>query len=235
MIINEADNKKYYFCTMDNFTLHERITGAHDWATILFVFCFALIAVNRAAFEVRFAEFTKLAWSDKYIKIYKDSSNLQSWFTISLFTIQVISYSFLLRYILLYFGFSDGGFLSFVQLFTVITTFILGKFLVEKIISTAFNIEEFGEQFNLHKVTYRAYIGMLLLPVNVVLFYNLAPKAFVLYIILGVIVAASVLSYLISLRIYQNLILSKLFYFILYLCALEIAPYFFLYYWFANR
>jgi len=220
---------------MDNFTLHERITGAHDWATILFVLCFALIAVNRAVFEVRFSEFIKLAWSDKYIKIYKDSSNLQSWFTISLFTIQVISYAFLLRFILVYFKFSDGGFLSYIQLLTVIATFILAKFLIEKIIATAFNIEDFNEQFNLHKVTYRAYIGMLLLPINVILFYNLAPKAFVLYILLGLIVAASILSYLISLRIYQNLILSKIFYFILYLCALEIAPYFFLYYWFANR
>jgi hypothetical protein len=220
---------------MDNFTLHERITGAHDWATILFVLCFSLIAVNRAVFEVRFSEFIKLAWSDKYIKIYKDSSNLQSWFTISLFTIQVISYAFLLRFILVYFKFSDGGFLSYIQLLTVIATFILAKFLIEKIIATAFNIEDFNEQFNLHKVTYRAYIGMLLLPVNVILFYNLAPKAFVLYILLGLIVAASILSYLISLRIYQNLILSKIFYFILYLCALEIAPYFFLYYWFANR
>lgn len=220
---------------MDNFTLHERITGAHDWATILFVFCFALIAVNRAVFEVRFSEFIRLAWSDKYIKIYKDSSNLQSWFTISLFTVQVISYAFLLRFVLVYFNFSDGGFLSYIQLLTVIATFILAKFLIEKIIATAFNIEDFNEQFNLHKVTYRAYIGMLLLPVNVLLFYNLAPQAAILYIILGLIVASSILSYLISLRIYQNLILSKIFYFILYLCALEIAPYFFLYYWFANR
>ncbi|MFP9114067.1 DUF4271 domain-containing protein [Flavobacterium sp. RHBU_3] len=222
---------------MDNFTLHERIIGAHDWATYLFVLCFAIIAVNRTVFEVRFAEFTKLAWSDKYMKIYKDSSNLQSWFTISFFIVQVVSYAFLLQFILVYFygESAQGGFLKFIQLLTLISSFVLAKYLIEKIIATAFDIEEFNEQFNLHKVNYRAYIGMLLLPVNVVLFYNLAPKAFVLYIILGLIVAGSILSYLISLRIYQKLILSKLFYFILYLCALEIAPYFFLYYWFTNR
>ncbi|WP_116790515.1 DUF4271 domain-containing protein [Flavobacterium psychrotrophum] len=219
---------------MNDFTLHERITGAHDWATVLFVCCFGVIAINRTVFEARFAEFVKLAWSDKYTKIYKDSSNLQSWFTISFFFVQVISYAFLLQFILGYFGKSEGGFLNYIQLLTIITSFVLAKFLVEKIIATAFNIEDFNEQFNLHKVNYRAYIGLLLLPVNVVLFYNLAPKALVLYIILGLIVAASILSYLISLRIYQKLILSKLFYFILYLCALEIAPYFFLYYWF-NR
>lgn len=222
---------------MDNFTLHERITGAHDWATYFFVLCFAIIAINRTVFEVRFAEFTKLAWSDKYIKIYKDSSNLQSWFTISFFIVQVISYAFFLQFILVYsYGpEQQGGFLKFIRLLTLISSFALAKYLVEKIIATAFDIEEFNEQFNLHKVNYRAYIGMLLLPVNMVLFYNLAPKAFILYIILAFIAAGSILSYLISLRIYQKLILSKLFYFILYLCALEIAPYFFLYYWFTNR
>jgi len=222
---------------MDNLTLHERIVGSNDWATLLFVFCFAVIAVNRTVFQARYAEFIKLAWSDKYTKIYKESGNIQSWFTISFFFVQVISYAFLLQFVLIYFkkpGNEFEGFVPFIQLFTIIFTFILSKYLIEKIIATSFNIEEFNEQFNLHKVNYRAYIGLLLLPVNVVLFYNLAPQAWVLYIILGLIGAAGVLSYLISLRIYQKLILSKLFYFILYLCALEIAPYFFLYYWFTN-
>ena len=37
--------------------------------------------------------------------------------------------------------------------------------------------------------------------------------------------------YLNSLKIYQKFIIGKLFYFILYLCTLEIAPYYFVYYW----
>jgi len=106
--------------------------------------------------------------------------------------------------------------------------------LIEKIIATSFNIEEFNEQFNLHKVNYRTYIGLLLLPVNIILFYNESPHPVVLYIIIGLIIIASIISYLVSLRIYQNLILGKLFYFILYLCALEIAPYYFMYYWFTK-
>ncbi|MXN92138.1 DUF4271 domain-containing protein [Flavobacterium sp. Sd200] len=221
---------------MKEMLLNERITGANDWATWLFVACFALVAINRTAFEARFAEFIKLGVSDKYTKIYKDSSNLQSWFTISFFFIQVVSYSFLLQYVLKYkdFGLVEEGGISYVRIFTVVTFFILSKFLTEKIIATAFNIEEFNEQFNLHKVNYRAYIGLLLLPVNLVLFYNVAPGRLLLYLILGVILAATFISYLVSLRIYQKLILGKLFYFILYLCALEIAPYYFMYYWFTN-
>ncbi len=214
---------------------NERITGSKDWATLVFVACFALIAINRNVFENRFSEFIKLAVSDKYTKIYKDSGNMLSWFTISFFFIQVISFTFLLQFLLSYFNLTEKtSWVSFIQIFTLIGAFILAKYLIEKIIATSFNIEEFNELFNLHKVNYRTYIGLLLLPVNIFLFYNDAQHQIVIYIIIGLIIAASIVSYLVSLRIYQNLILSKLFYFILYLCTLEIAPYYFMYYWFKN-
>ncbi|WP_256463650.1 DUF4271 domain-containing protein [Flavobacterium sp. HJ-32-4] len=51
---------------------------------------------------------------------------------------------------------------------------------------------------------------------------------------LFIIIAINGITYLSSLKTYQNLIVSHLFYFILYLCALEIAPYYFLYYWFTK-
>lgn len=222
---------------MEDFVLHGRITGAKDWATVLFVACFAIIAINRSVFAVRFAEFSRLAWSNKYTKMYKDSSNLQSWFTISFFLVQVVSFAFLIQFMLsLYNNNPDQKTnpILFIQLFTLLAVFILSKYLVEKIIATAFDIEEFSDVFNLQKVNYRAYIGLLLLPVNVVLFYNDNINPAIMYVVLALIVMATVVSYIFSLRNYQNLILDKIFYFILYLCALEIAPYYFMYYWFAK-
>lgn len=220
---------------MMDLVLNERSIGARDWATILFVVCFALLAINRSVFEARFTEFIKLAYSDKYTKIYKDSSNMLSWFTISLFIIQLISLSFLIHFLLSYYGVTERtDWIKYIQILTLAAFFILSKYLIEKIVAAAFKIEDFNEQFNLRKVNYRTYIGLLLLPVNLILYYNDPPEAFVLYIIAGIIVATAFFSYLVSLRAYQNLILSKLFYFILYLCALEIAPYYFMYYWFTN-
>lgn len=215
--------------------LNERIAGGKDWATILFLLCLVLIAVNRSVFQVRFTEFTRLALSDKYTKIYKDSGNMRSGFTVSFFIIQVISFAFFILYLLGYFSITDGtSWVSYIRIFTVISVFILSKYLLEKIIATSFNIEEFNEQFNLHKVNYRTYIGLLLLPVNFVLFYNAEPHPVAIYIIIGLVITASIISYTVSLKIYQNLIANKLFYFILYLCTLEIAPYYFMYYWFTK-
>lgn len=220
---------------MENLELHQRIIENKDWATILFIFTLALIAITKSGFENRFNEFIKLFYTNKYLKIYKDAGSVMGWFTTLLFIVQIISFAFLIQLLLSYFGFTTKtNSITFIQIVTLLCFFILSKFLVEKIIATSFNIEEFNEHFNLQKVSYRTYIGLLLFPINILLFYNDDPPILFIYLLIGIILAISTLIYLISLKNYQKLIIGKLFYFILYLCALEIAPYYFMYYWFTK-
>ena len=211
--------------------LQPRIIENKDWATILFVLSFALIAFTKAAFETRFNDFLRILVSEKYIKIYKDSSHLMSGFTVVLFVVQLLSISFFIQILLDYFGYvSKTDWIAFLRIFAFFTVFVLSKFLIEKIIATTFNIEEFTEQFNLQKVSYRTFIAILLLPITIFLFYNDNPSKTLIFTIIAVVLIINVFTYLISLKIYQNLLMSKIFYFILYLCALEIAPYYFIYY-----
>ena len=211
--------------------LQPRILEHRDWATYLFVFSFVLIAISKTAFETRFSEFLRILVSDKYIKVYKDTSHLMSGFTILLFIVQIISFSFFIQLVLNFFGYvSKTDWIIFIRIFTFFGIFVLSKFLIEKIVATIFNIEEFAEQFNLQKVSYRTFIGLILLPINIYLFYNNTPSNILIYFIIAVILIINLFSYLVSLKIYQNLLIGKLFYFILYLCALEIAPYYFMYY-----
>ena len=216
--------------------LHPRILETRDWATIVFIVSFVLIAVAKAFFETRFNEYLRLIVSDKYIKMYRDSSHLMSGFTIVLFLVQLVSLAFFIQLMLAYFV--DPAYktdwILFIQIFTFLTVFVLSKFLIEKIIATSFNIEEFTEQFNLQKVSYRTYIGLLVLPIDILLFYNQNPSKTLIYLLIIIVLATNLLTYLVSLKNYQNFLLSRLFYFILYLCALEIAPYYFMYYWFTK-
>ena len=215
--------------------LHLRVIENKDWATILFVLSFAAIAITKSAFENRFADFAKLIYSDKYTNVYKDSSNLKSGFTISLFFVQTISLAFFIQLSLAVFGYaSKTDWILYIQIITFLVFFVLSKFLIEKIIATAFDIEEFIEQFNLQKVTFRTYIGLFILPVNIILFYYDSISRNFLIIIISTVVIINILAYLVSIKNYQNIIFSKLFYFILYLCALEIAPYYFMYYCFTK-
>ena len=215
--------------------LHPRIIENKDWATALFVLSLILIALTKSVFENRFNDFTKLIYSDKYIKMYRDSSHLMSGFTIALFVVQIISFSFFLQLFLSYYGrASKSDWMLFIQLFTFITYFILAKFLIEKIIATAFKIEEFMEQFNLKKVTYRTYIGLIILPIDLILYYFDTFSKNIFLPIFTIALIINIFTYLLTIKNYQSLIMGKLFYFILYLCALEIAPYYFMYYWFTK-
>jgi hypothetical protein len=215
--------------------LQLRVIENRDWATILFVISFATVSVTKSAFENRFADFVKIIYSDKYTNVYKDGSHLNSSFTIALFFVQLISFAFFIQISLSYFGYaSKTDWILYIQIITFLVYFVLSKFLFEKIIATAFNIEEVIEQFNLQKVVFRAYIGLFLLPINVILFYNDAISRNFMLLLIFIVLIVNVISYLVSIKNYQNIIFSKLFYFILYLCALEIGPYYFMYYWFTK-
>ena len=221
---------------MNKAELIPRIVENKDWITILFVIAILLIAITKAVFENRFRDFMNLLVNDKYLKIYKDSSNLMSWFTVLLFFVQLISLSFFLQLVLSYFGYTTKtNWITFIQIITFLSFFTLSKFLVEKIVATSFNIESFVEQFNLFKVSYRTYIGLLLLPVNIVMYYANIMNSYVIISTIVILLTINTVTYMVSLKNYQKLLLSKLFYFILYLCALEIAPYYFMYYVIAKR
>ena len=211
--------------------LHPRIIENKDWAALIFLLSLVVIVIAKSAFESRFNDFFRLLVSDKYTKIYRESSHLLSGFNVLLFIVNLISFSFFIQLALSHFGFGEKtDWIFFVRIFTLLTVFIISKFLIEKIIATTFGIEEIIEQFNLQKVTFRTYIGLLLLPVSVILFYNNYSSNSLIFTIITILLAINILTYLISLKNYQNLIFGKLFYFILYLCALEIAPYYFIYY-----
>lgn len=210
-----------------------RILHSTDWATLVFMLTIALLAVNKNIFAVRFHEYVKLFYSDKYIKIYRDSSNITSWFTISMFVVQLISFSFIIHIFLSSIEYVDlHSFIDFLQIINFFSFFILLKYLIEKIIAVCFNIEEFAEQYNLLKINYRTYLGLLLLPVAMILFYGNIDKEVALYIICGLIVVMNFILYWIIFKYYQKTINRYLLYFILYLCTLEIAPYLILYKWF---
>ena len=215
--------------------LHERITENTDWVTLLFVLSFAIIALTKSIFENRFNEFMQLLFSNKYIKIYRDGSHLKSGFILFLFLVQIISIALFIQLSLTVFGYgSKTDWVLFIQITTGLLFFILSKFLIEKIVAVAFEIEEFVDQFNVLKVSYRTYIGLFLLPIDIILFYYTSISRNILLVIIAIVLISNTITYLISIKNYQKLIFGKLFYFILYLCTFEIAHNYFVYFLFTK-
>lgn len=212
---------------------------SNEWALALFVLAFFMLAVVKTTYEKRFLEFCKLVVSDKYIKVYRDSSNLMTSFTIFIFFANLLSISFVIHLVTAHFGYTTSSlgcyvvkndWILFSRIFTFLTIFVLVKYLLEKIVITLFDVEDLFDQFNLQKVSYKSLIGLLFLPITLVLFYSNAANNTIFYYTIVSFAVLNLVFYLIILRNFQKLIFSKLFYFILYLCTFEIAPYYFIYY-----
>src|SRR4249920_2758939 len=102
---------------MNKAELIPRVVENKDWVTILFIVAFGMVAITKSAFENRFSDFIKLIANNKYLKIYKDSSNLMSWFTILLFVVQLISLSFFVQLVLSYFGYTTKtNWITYIQI-----------------------------------------------------------------------------------------------------------------------
>lgn len=212
--------------------LHRNIFSI-DWATVLFVLTFATIVITRVTFPNRFDDFLRLAVSNKYLSTYRDSNNIKSGFTISMFFVQMISLSLFIHYIVSLTGYSQvSNFAAYLRILSILVFFVLVKYFLEKIIAVCFNMEDFAEQYNLVKVSYRSYVGLLFFPVIAIMFYNRFSFHHILWIVVGLFLLFNIILFGLLLKNHQKTFNQFLFYFILYLCTFEIAPYIILYRWF---
>ncbi len=218
---------------MIDFLFTERQLQDNSWSLFLFIGSFLLVAIVRAVFDKQFKDFLGLLYTNKYIKLYGEAS--LSWFSIVLTLVQLISYSFFIQIMLSYFGLvHKANFEVFIQIFAFVSLFFGLKYLINRSIAGLFTIQDFCNKYLFYQMSYKMYLGLFLLLGCFIMFYAKQPNIVLAYILLSVFLLLHLIIYLISLRVFRKEILSNMFYFILYLCTLEIAPYYFTYYWFTK-
>lgn len=209
----------------------ERHIVTLDWITILIMASLVLMAFCKYLYAKRFEEFFLLPITNKYFLVQGRNESIEHPFNILMFAVQVISVSlfFWLFFKVLYPEETNQNPWLFVQICTGYSVFVLIKFSIEKIIGSVFSIDSLINRYLYQKLSYRNLIGALLLMLNIILFYTISPSALLLGIIAAIILVFNVIALFSSFKNNGNLIMGNLYYFILYLCALEISPYIILY------
>jgi hypothetical protein len=110
-----------------------------------------------------------------------------------------------------------------------IGVFILIKVLLERLIGSLFEIDKLIDQYLFQKISYKNLLGLVLIPINLLLIFSFKPGLILLYIIVILLGLINIMGLITTIKTNQSIIKQNLFYFILYLCALEIAPYIILY------
>ena len=203
---------------------------SNEWYTILIVLCLGILAFAKYSYSTRFSDFVGLVGNSNYLKIYSKEQKFVDQFEALLFINLIISgsififlcYSTLIETI-------EFNILNLLKIVLAIGALLLIKVLLERLIGSVFEIDQLIDDYLFQKTNYKNYTGLLLLPVNIILIFAIQPNVVLIYSILGIIIALNFLGFLSSFKSHQKVILGNFFYFILYLCALEIGPYVILY------
>ena len=203
---------------------------SNDLFIILLLISIVFIAVAKLLFEKRFNHFSTVLINSSYLKVFSRDQKffdlfdgllfLNLIFSISIFSF--ISYSSLVSP-------EDTSDLYIFNLIIGIGIFILIKVLIERLIGSLFTVDNLIDKYLFQKTSYKNFLGLVLTPINIVLLFSITPNRTVIIGVIILLIIINCIGLLTSFKSNLNLIKREFFYFILYLCALEIGPYLILY------
>jgi len=182
-------------------------------------------------FQPRFEDFFSLVTSGKYMVIKSREHKARFGFNILMLIIHILSISLFLFILYRTFVTShiENTGMILLRIITGYSFFILLKIFVEKIIANVFDIDDYIDSYLFQKHTYRNFISIILFPISIFLTYMDNLSNMIFYIISGLLITAMILSFIRLIIKNEGQVSRNWFYFILYLCALEITPYIILY------
>jgi len=198
--------------------------------TIIIVVSLLFITLAKALYPKRFNDFVSVVGNSNYLKIYLREQKFFDKFDALLFVNLILSIT-IFSFICVHY---DSVLLnpSIDDLFKLVIgigIFVLIKVLLERLIGSLFEIDKLIDAYLFQKISYKNFLGLLLFPINVFLIFSFKPNLTIIYIIIIILFIINVSGLVTTIKTNQSLIKQNLFYFILYLCALEIAPYIIIY------
>ena len=159
--------------------------------------------------------------------IYKTVESLD-WMPIALFfsLFQLVNFSLFLFLIQKTFSIIqlDGQLSSFFKIMGVLVLFQLVKMSLQYAKGFVFNTQAMISELLFTKISYLNYSSLVMFLTNVILIYIIKDSKMIISFALALIVSINIIGLAKVLKNYQKAIIPYFFYFILYLCALEIAP-----------
>ncbi|MEP3209061.1 MAG: DUF4271 domain-containing protein [Maribacter sp.] len=199
-----------------------------DWVTLLIFGSLILVVLAKTTFYNRFLNFIILPFNNKYIFMYNKKEKLINWFHIFFTVFQVFNFS-----LFLYLSWKAiFGPLKEPDLNSYLYPIILGTlflFLVVKVLlqlgnGFIFNSNKIISELIFKKLSYLNHSGLIMFMANIILTYVFKDSKAVIYGTFFLILLINGIGWVTLLRNHQKFIANNFFYFILYLCALEIAP-----------
>lgn len=203
----------------------ERNIISNDWITIILLVVIALLVYNKIRYQARFQSFQSIIYNNNYISNYaKATPVIFNTFNILFIVIDTIVISLLVFVVLsqqeLKLATNDIN--NFLLILFYVFSFIVLRFIVGLFIAFLFEKEKEQQYFSFVKLSYLNHFSLLIFPLLIINFYIY--NIYFTHFLLITAILLLLFYYFLQIKNNQKLVFNKMFYFILYLCALEISP-----------
>jgi len=198
-----------------------------DWITIAILISVVCIIIAKQLFFTRFMNFLVLPFNNKYLFMYNKRDILFNWFHIFVGGFQLINLTLFIFYatnILLEADIGNSP-INFLIIFSLILLFFLLKILLQLGNSLVFENQKTITEIIFKKISFLNFSGLIMFVANVLLTFIYKDSALIVYTGIFLVLLVNMVGWITILRNHQKYISAYFFYFILYLCALEISPY----------
>ncbi|WP_281846215.1 DUF4271 domain-containing protein [Olleya namhaensis] len=205
-----------------------RNSNSVDVLTLTLLGCLIIVALSKMLFPKRFNQFATLLFNNRYINQYNKDQQIVDTFEGLLFANLIVNLGIIV-YLFLQNNQINTAPLNLFIYTAAIGLFIIVKVVLEKLISNILAIGPIIDKYNFQRISFRNFAGLLLLPINALLIYTVTPNNTMLITALALLFLIIIYGVFLFIKNNLNTFKKSLFYFILYLCTLEIAPYIVLY------
>lgn len=199
-----------------------------DWMTAVFLLVLLLFAIVKYFYKERLVELMLVFFTKRYlVRFGKDSNLIFNGFNAVLFT-TLLLISTVVLYLCIHFYFPEviveNELLLFLKIFGFIGLYFLVRYVIGLFLATLFQINKLHQSVVFVKMTYLFASSALIFPLLLIVFYVEEYNLLFFQLLLFILGILLITRYVFVMKNNKNIMLSELFYFILYLCALEIAP-----------
>jgi hypothetical protein len=199
----------------------DRIDFSNNWLTLVCVFALLLLVVLKTINQQKLFGYSRAFFIKGFIvKKTEERESLFNIFNIVLLCFSAIVFATFFSLIAELFLDIVTNFTVFISVLSIVIVYIIIFLVLDVGLANLFEVQNETSYLFSSKIAYLYSTSLILFPVLIVVSYSGLSK----YVLLGAFIVLFLLSLLLLFMNNKNLILNKLFYFILYLCALEIAP-----------
>ncbi|AMC11224.1 hypothetical protein Lupro_08130 [Lutibacter profundi] len=199
-----------------------------DWITIVFLVILVVLTITKVVYNERLSHTNVFFLSRKYLSIYfnKEKRKLLNGFQILLFSVQLLALSLLIFLTNVYFQFEVEllNFKGYILILFWVSLYYSSRYVLGLLLAYLFNFINEYSKIVFDKSNYFNNVILWLLPFLILSVYSRYYNKLFFEITAMLFVFLLIVRYVLMLIMNKKLIFNNLFYFILYICALEIAP-----------